>query len=482
MRKSLGVFFIFIFWLTTMSMAFAEPPVEPPKYNGERKRIAVIGGGGAGLVTALLLKGAHDVTLFEKENRFGGDTYTIDIPFGDETVHPDVGAEFFNPAEFPVFFKLLNELQVPTTPFQLTSSFSNSAGRSFMVTPFKEGGNAWSSIFNPNILFDLIRLGSFFKRAHRFVGSIDENQSDKEGITWNQYLAEQNMNPRFVQEFLRPFLAAGWAVPYAEHGTWSAETILRTVLTDMNGVQAPFWREINGGTKTYINAVVARLGEIARKSIEIRSIVYSEEHAAYQIHTDQYGDEYFDYLVMATPAHAFPDLLAQVNYPEVATMREAVGAMRYYTSNVYLHSDESFMPQNPKLWAVTNVRTNAAGTESGMTIHKHSHCPVHDPAHRHVLKTWKLEGEAGPDPTKVFAHITFRHKILDQYFIAAKAAMKEFQGKRGIFITAGHMGGDRHENPIVNAAKVGTILNPDDPLLHNLVGNQPIHKTVQVMH
>ena len=40
-------------------------------------KIAIIGGGSAGLVTAHLLDGAHDVTIFEKAPILGGHVRTL---------------------------------------------------------------------------------------------------------------------------------------------------------------------------------------------------------------------------------------------------------------------------------------------------------------------------------------------------------------------------------------------------------------------
>ena len=42
-------------------------------------RIAVVGSGIAGLSAAWLLHKEHEVTLLEKDNRFGGHAHTVDV-------------------------------------------------------------------------------------------------------------------------------------------------------------------------------------------------------------------------------------------------------------------------------------------------------------------------------------------------------------------------------------------------------------------
>jgi uncharacterized protein len=47
-------------------------------------KIAIVGSGVSGLVTAHLLSGEHEITLFEAEGRIGGHTCTVDAEAGGE--------------------------------------------------------------------------------------------------------------------------------------------------------------------------------------------------------------------------------------------------------------------------------------------------------------------------------------------------------------------------------------------------------------
>jgi hypothetical protein len=53
---------------------------------GERLRIAVVGGGVAGITAAHLLQRRHDVVLFERNDYVGGHTHTIAVPDGLRTL------------------------------------------------------------------------------------------------------------------------------------------------------------------------------------------------------------------------------------------------------------------------------------------------------------------------------------------------------------------------------------------------------------
>ena len=55
-------------------------------------KIAVIGSGVSGLSSAYYLSKKHKVDLFEKQDRFGGHSYTLDIKLDDkEKVAVDIG-------------------------------------------------------------------------------------------------------------------------------------------------------------------------------------------------------------------------------------------------------------------------------------------------------------------------------------------------------------------------------------------------------
>ena len=70
-------------------------------------KIAVVGGGIAGLTAAYRLHPRHDVTLFEKSGRLGGNAYSVRTRDG---VNVDIAVAAFGRAGYPNFYRLLEEL------------------------------------------------------------------------------------------------------------------------------------------------------------------------------------------------------------------------------------------------------------------------------------------------------------------------------------------------------------------------------------
>ena len=78
-----------------------------------RKKIAIIGSGISGLSCAWLLNKAHDITLFEKDDRLGGHSNTVDFSIKGQKVSVDTGFIVFNPVNYRNLVKLFEELNVP---------------------------------------------------------------------------------------------------------------------------------------------------------------------------------------------------------------------------------------------------------------------------------------------------------------------------------------------------------------------------------
>ena len=91
-------------------------------------RIAVVGGGIAGMGAAWGLSQRHQVTLFEAGDYLGGHTHTHDIEIDGRHYAVDTGFIVFNPLHYPLLTRLFDTLGVASQP--TTMSFSVSDARS----------------------------------------------------------------------------------------------------------------------------------------------------------------------------------------------------------------------------------------------------------------------------------------------------------------------------------------------------------------
>src|SRR3954468_22200103 len=89
-------------------------------------KIAIVGTGISGLVTAHRLHREHEIVVYEAAERIGGHTNTVPVEAADGTHRIDTGFIVFNDRNYPSFEALLEELGVASQ--RSTMSFSVSDG------------------------------------------------------------------------------------------------------------------------------------------------------------------------------------------------------------------------------------------------------------------------------------------------------------------------------------------------------------------
>ena len=75
-------------------------------------KIAIIGAGISGLLTARLLSEEHEIEVFEAESYAGGHTNTVSVDVFGKQYAVDTGFMVFNDHTYPNFIRMLEHLRV----------------------------------------------------------------------------------------------------------------------------------------------------------------------------------------------------------------------------------------------------------------------------------------------------------------------------------------------------------------------------------
>ena len=76
-------------------------------------KIAVIGSGISGLSAAYFLSKKHKVDLFEKDDHFGGHSYTVDVEYEkNKKISVDIGFIVFNHETYPNLINFFKENKI----------------------------------------------------------------------------------------------------------------------------------------------------------------------------------------------------------------------------------------------------------------------------------------------------------------------------------------------------------------------------------
>ena len=89
-------------------------------------KIAVIGSGISGQGAAHFLSKKHKVDIFEKEDHFGGHSYTVDVPINNSKnlISIDLGFIVFNKINYPNLVELFSSIQIPYEQSNMSFSVS----------------------------------------------------------------------------------------------------------------------------------------------------------------------------------------------------------------------------------------------------------------------------------------------------------------------------------------------------------------------
>ena len=77
-----------------------------------KSSVAIIGTGPAGLACGHFLHHRFDITVYEKDDYIGGHANSVTVEHNGETVRFDTAFVVFNNAAYPLFMRLLSELNV----------------------------------------------------------------------------------------------------------------------------------------------------------------------------------------------------------------------------------------------------------------------------------------------------------------------------------------------------------------------------------
>lgn len=309
-------------------------------------RLAVVGSGVAGLVSAWLLGRRHEVTLFEADERLGGHTHTHHVDYAGKTLAVDTGFIVHTPVSYPLFAKILDRLEVETQATDM--SFSVTAPQ---VNLEYNAGSAAQLFAQPR---NLMR-GRFYRMladALRFFGDARRLlKREFEEQPLGPFLRQRGYSSWFIQYHLNPMVAALWSASPDAVERFPARFLAR-FMRDHFMLQArgrPQWRVIKGGSQRYVKALCRSMNASIRTGVPVRSVLRDGEGV--EIRTDDDQGRRFDGVVLACHSDESLKLLGDADARE----KMILGAFNFQANETILHRDRRLLPQNKKAWAAWNA-------------------------------------------------------------------------------------------------------------------------------
>lgn len=413
-----------------------------PARASRRLRVAVIGGGAAGITAAHVLQRAHDVTLFEAGSELGGHAHAVSVDDGrGGSIAVDTAFLIYNELHYPSFVELLRDLGVEgrTRPAEMSASFVDDDKDVRYALARGPGALFFQrrNAFRWRFYRIFAELFAFRRRAFRDV----RDDRIPESLTLRAYLAPYS--ELFRDNLIVPLASAIWSLPGELILDYPARQILLFFQNHrlLEGKSGNAWRTFVGSSSVYVDAFVRRFGGRVRRNTPVRTVM-REGGGSVRVVTDE-GSETFDRVVLATHADVSLSLLAEPTPAE----RAALGAWRYHPNAVLLHTDPRVLHPDRRLWASWNV-VKRKGRQR-VTYHLNRVQQLES-----AVDYFLTLGEDAIAPSRQVARFAYRHPVFDAAAVATQPRLAALNGVHGTFFCGSYAGHGFHEDAVASALRV----------------------------
>jgi len=425
-----------------------------------QEKIAIIGGGVAGLTAAYLLHQRYDVTLFERSDRLGGNAYTITTPDGEEA---DIATALFGKSSYKNVFKLFSKLNIDTVgaftmkPFGISGpglSFYHldSKRGMFLTTGLKGLVAQHFEILRPDRIMSMLRFLRGLNRAHAAA-----QRGELDGLTLEEALEQI---PQLRGDARLLFIGCLCLIS-SMHCNDVLEAPARHFLEKLKVYDdlLPLAPKtlfsisfVKNGTRSYVAALSAPYREKIMLNARIKTV--RRHHAGVQVRMDDGTELLFDKVIFACNADQALGLLEEPTQDE----KRLLGAWRYTEGRIVVHDDHTRFPRRELMEGYTflyreagrYVETSVSGSLWALPG---------------ISKKCELISTQHPNfpiaQDRIVLEKVFRTPIFDRPSCSAIGELPSLNGVRNTYYCGSHFGFGLHEDAVTSAVEVARSLHVD---------------------
>ncbi|MET9539449.1 FAD-dependent oxidoreductase [Streptomyces sp. NPDC006553] len=380
-----------------------------------RRTVAVVGSGVAGLTAAHVLSRTYDVVLYEAEARLGGHAHTHELPTREGgTVRVDTGFIVHNERTYPQLLRLFRELGVATQDAEMSMSVRcDGCGLAYAGARGARGLLGGGNLRRGRHLRMLADVPRFHRAARRLLAAADDSR------TFGAFLARGGFSPYFVGHFAVPLVSAVWSCAPDTALLYPAAYLFRFL--DHHGLLSttgsPQWRTVTGGSAAYVEKVAKQLAAV-RTATPVRAIERGTDRV--RVTTEDGESETHAAVVVAV----HPDQALRMLTDATPDERRVLGAFTYSRNPTVLHRDTSVLPAGPHARASWNYWLPSCDARPGAVkvtydMNRLQRLPVDEP---HLVT---LNADGRVDESTVLARMVYEHPV---YTPRSVAAQRELPG------------------------------------------------------
>ncbi len=349
----------------------------------------------------------------------------------------------FNDRTYPNFVRMLELLGVGDQPSDM--SFSVSCGRG----DFEFQGSSLNGLFaqRSNLLRpSFYRMLADILRFNRVGLAALASGALESGMAVGQFLDQHRFSEVFRRHYLVPMVAAVWSAEPRTVQEFPAKFLIGFFRNHglLQLRDRPQWKTIVGGSRCYVDRLVAPFRDRIRLGCPVRQIRRFADRV--ELHTSD-GRAQYDEVVLACHADQSLRLLADATLQE----QELLHAFPYQANDVVLHTDRTLLPRRRRAWASWNYTLPAGENEPATLTYDLSRLqqlPTPEP----VLLT--LNRTDAIQPQHRLATFSYSHPCFSPASIAAQHRFASISGHNRTHFCGAYWGYGFHEDGVRSALAV----------------------------
>jgi predicted NAD/FAD-binding protein len=255
--------------------------------------------------------------------------------------------------------------------------------------------------------------------------------------------------PSLVDSYLIPMAAAIWSTPDTRMMDFPAESFFRFMENHglLSVSDQPRWYTVEGGSHAYVKAFLKGFTGRVFTDRPVECIRRTEVGVVLAFTGG--GEESFDKVVIAAHADEALGLLADPS-PEEA---DCLSPWSYNRNTTVLHTDPSFLPENPRARASWNyLREKEASPETPVML-------TYDMNRLQGLRTGNnycvtLNPLRPVAPSRIIRELVYHHPMYTAEAVATQPSLPGLNGQRHTFFCGSYFGYGFHEDALRSGVQV----------------------------
>jgi len=406
-------------------------------------RIAIIGGGASGVVTAHLLSGVHHVVLIEREPMLGGHIRTLNGNVTCPAIPPglrlDAGVIEFERDRFPAFHVLMDELGMQLGDVPGTSGLFLADGRAFL----SRGDIRHATRSRAQRMRAFARLLPLVHSRNRFLRRTGATSTaDLIAAPLSHYL-----DASIFSLWMRLLVMYAYSTPAPEVGKIPAALAV-PMLRDFLG--AGHWSRIEGGVYSYIERILERFKGDVLLDAHVACIQRSSRGVQLEMANGETLP--FDAVVFATTPDQVLRLLADPSQAETRRF----GAWESQPATTVVHTDDGLYRRRGIRYPSEFDLFETASGAHGYNAYLNRLTGLTDEGVAHYQLAFNLDEEIDPGcVVHVQRHTSPRYTVES---FRHRDEVIATNGENHTFHVGAYLGDGLHEGAVRSASTVSRLL------------------------